>query len=59
MTRQMESFAVSVGSEGMIKLSQLDMSGEDSIIVLHYSQMDLVVVWLEEAAKEAKKAAAE
>lgn len=50
-----EQFEVKVTTENLIEITQdrTDGSGNEDIVVIHPAQLDLLVAWLREAAKEA------
>jgi hypothetical protein len=53
--REMLPIKVYISESGNICIQQPEFGGEDHVIVLHPSQVTLLVEWLEECQTEAEK----
>lgn len=51
--REMMQVKVYVGGSSMICLSQQNFGEDDTVVILHPSQIDVVIEWLKEAKQEA------
>lgn len=50
--REMQQIKVYVSDESYICISQDHFGGDDSVIVIHPEQIDLLIKWLKEAKDE-------